>query len=288
MGCGASVPAAPEVLIPDPGPQEACVFTITSAGFMSADHIVCKGEDKTAKWLFINKTGNFRTGSAQVQLENFQRGGTPGKPDEGQVLWSAQFNDKPEFRKFHKAPTNTYDPFQSGFFGSPPAGQRSDEEYFNAAPGFMNDRGWRRVMKWRLSQGVAIKSGTRAIGINFLLKVFVTGTSICDYDKKEGLEGPGQEEYTTQTASFVDTMEFQLTDMQSGQPVAQWWVPGDFQGNADLDQMSSTPVISTALGWDPTLALLVAYFCTFEYSPFAIKNDLETNFPSTPTGWPGY
>ena len=37
MGCCESAPTAPEVIIPDPGEQEACTFSIIkSAGMMSS------------------------------------------------------------------------------------------------------------------------------------------------------------------------------------------------------------------------------------------------------------
>jgi len=51
---------------------------------------------------------------------------------------------------------------------------------------------------------------------------------------------------------------------------------------------SSKPVIKTANGWDPLFALMVAYLCAYEYSPSAIKKDLNSDFPSDPNGWPGW
>ena len=39
------------------------------------------------------------------------------------------------------------------------------------------------------------------------------------------------------------------------------------------------PVIATQPNWDPTLALIIAYLCAYEYGPKAIKSDLNTKFP---------
>jgi len=300
MGCGASAPKAPEVIIPDPG-FEQCVFAIRSSGLFSDDHTVYQGEtdDDSKKWFFINKTGSFWTGNAEVMLENFQRGWNPEKPQQGQVLWSAQFSDKPDFQKFHKAPTIVYNPYVSGFFATAPMGERPDADYFKAAPWGMNDAGWRRVMKWKVSQSARINGGTRMPGRSFTLQAFITGTSVCDYDKWQDHEG--HQKWKRQEAEFVDTAQFQLTDMHSGQPVAQWWFPGDLAGDGDLEQnnplfymklnggwMSMKPVVWSGQGWDPTLSLLIAYFCCYEYAPWAVKKDLNNDFPDDPTGWPGY
>ena len=51
---------------------------------------------------------------------------------------------------------------------------------------------------------------------------------------------------------------------------------------------SSKPLVNTAAGWDPLFALMVAHLCAFEYSPKAIKKDLNSNFPENPNGCPGW
>ena len=93
----------------------------------------------------------------------------------------------------------------------------------------------------------------------------------------------------------------------SGNVVAMWSVPGDLQpgGNGATGDLvhvenalfsmdinggwfSSRPVIKTMPNWDPLFALLISYLCAFEYSPNAIKSDLNSDFPSDPHGWPGW
>mmetsp|Transcript_38735 Transcript_38735/g.124174 ORF Transcript_38735/g.124174 Transcript_38735/m.124174 type:complete len:141 (+) Transcript_38735:59-481(+) len=100
MGCCASTPTAPEVLLADPGPTEPQTFTLKSAGMLSSDFVAFKGEavDPQLKWFFVNKTGSFWGGGAcTVDMENFVRGGNPDKPKQGQVLWSATFDESPTF-----------------------------------------------------------------------------------------------------------------------------------------------------------------------------------------------
>ena len=83
MGCCESTPTAPDVIIPDPGETEACVFTLKSMGMMSKDYVAYQGadtSDDTKKWQFVNKTGSiFGWGGAEIDIENFVRGGNPEK-----------------------------------------------------------------------------------------------------------------------------------------------------------------------------------------------------------------
>ena len=51
---------------------------------------------------------------------------------------------------------------------------------------------------------------------------------------------------------------------------------------------SSKPTIKTTSGWDPLFALMIGYLCAFEYSPKAIKHDLNSNFPENPHHTPGW
>ena len=51
---------------------------------------------------------------------------------------------------------------------------------------------------------------------------------------------------------------------------------------------SAKPHINTIQGWDPLFALMVAYLSAFEYSPKAIKDDLNSDFPNSPNGWTGW
>jgi hypothetical protein len=50
---------------------------------------------------------------------------------------------------------------------------------------------------------------------------------------------------------------------------------------------SMRPVIATQPNWDPTLALIIAYLCAYEYGPKAIKSDLNSDFPDNPRSWGG-
>ena len=125
------------------------------------------------------------------------------------------------------------------------------------------------------------------------------GTSIADYDRNDG---PGDHEWNKQEKEFVDQLCFQVVQRSTGMPIAMWGVPGDLQTDGvDVKMVnalftmdmrggwfSSKPLVNTAAGWDPLFALMVAHLCAFEYSPKAIKKDLNSNFPESPHGCPGW
>ena len=97
MGCCMSRSKAPAVIIPDPGEDESCVFTIKSRGWMSYEYEVFQGGlpvDETHKWFYITREGTFWGGTSSLNLENYQRGDNPEKPLQGQVLWSAAFTTR--------------------------------------------------------------------------------------------------------------------------------------------------------------------------------------------------
>jgi len=305
MGCCESIPDAPEEIIPDPGEVEQCTFSVASMGMMSNDYVVYKGSesgDKNLRWFFLNKTGSMWNSGATVELENFVRGENEDKPNQGQVLWTATFDQSPTFEKQFKSPSSDYTRFISNFGGPDFDGEEpGDEVYFQQVPG-MNDGGYRRVMKWSLRTTCQIAPGTRgqAYAPGFELKVFSRGTSIADYDKHHDDERGTY--YTKQEAEFVDELAFQLIQLNNNTVIATWAVPGDLvTGGGEIGMtnplfscqmrggwVSSNPLIETGEFWDPTLALMVAYLCAYEYSPKEIKEDLNSDFPENPNAFPGW
>lgn len=310
MGCCGSTPDAPENIIPDPGEQEACQFSLKSAGMLSSDYLAYRGDgtdDKEQRWFFVNKTGSMWSGDAIIEIENFVRGGNPEKPKQGEVSWVCNFDSTPHFRKQYKSPSSDFSRFVASFSnglvdfdGEEPG----DEIYFHAAGRDFRDGGHRRVMKWSLETSVTIApAGARgaAFAPGFQLHVFARGTSICDYDWEKGEDGkPGH--WSRREKEFVDQLCFQLVQTNTNTTIAMWAVPGELESGDKLVSMtnalfsmdlrggwfSTKPLVNTSAGWDPLFALMVAYLCAFEYSPKAIKKDLDSDFPSNPKAWKGY
>jgi len=292
MGCCESIPDAPKNIIPDPGEKEAIVCAIDSVGMMSSDYQVWQGEnttDEEMRWFFLNKTGSVWSGAAVIDLENFKRGGNSEQPNKGEVLYSAKFEGSPQFERQYKSPTSEFTGFFSGW--GVDAEDPQDSVYFDKA-GFYNDGGYRRVLKWKLTTTAAISPGNRK-GDSTVLKVYACGTSVCEYDRRTTEEG--QVEWSYQEAEFVDQLCFNLE--VGGSSVDTWSVPGDTaEGEMELRSklftvtkaggwLSSQCIVKTKQDWDPMLALLVAFLCSTEYSPKAIKSDLNSNFPEDPTSW---
>lgn len=106
MGCCMSRSKPPAVIIPDPAEDESCVFTIKSRGWLSSEYEVFQGSlpvDETKKWFYITREGSFWSGTSSLNLENYQRGNDPEKPQMGQVLWSANFTT-PTFKQALRKP----------------------------------------------------------------------------------------------------------------------------------------------------------------------------------------
>ena len=215
MGCCESTPDAPEIIIPDPGDTECCTFSVESAGMMSNDSIIYRGQDvddKEQRWFFMNKTGSIFSGSAVIELENFLRGGNPDKPNQGEVMWTANFDSSPQFAKHFKSPSTAFSRFFSGFMNNEHDGDDyPDDYYFDRAGHQFRDGGYRRVMKWSLNTSATISPGKRgqAFSPGFELKVFASGTSIADYDESRDPES-GQTEWKHQEKEFVDRLVFQV------------------------------------------------------------------------------
>jgi hypothetical protein len=277
---------------------------------------VYDGDDRKRLWMLINKTGplngysgslTWKLGAAQeaqpcrVHLENFVRGGNPANKDQGEVLWAATFN-----------PLQLEGDELYIERGQEPA----DEVYFNGSKHAMvrskpdPDKGHpRRVRKWALRATVAVEPGTRGNGVaaGFTLSVIARGTSICSYDTPiqnrnrhhDPHGGCFANKWELATDSFVDTLAFQLVQVDSGEVVAAWDIPGDapvpgtspatrsppppaadlalrnalfsMQMRGGWASPSPKPLLTTAPGWDPCLALLVAELVAYELSPGAIK-----------------
>lgn len=248
-------------------------------------------EDK--KWLFINKTGSFWGGDCVVDVENFVRGENPEKPNQGQVSWRAKFKEKPQFDQRPKSqPGGLFAPkFVCNGFASC---DQEDYKYFAAAGREFRDGGPWRMNKWALSTSCSIEPVGRGQQFGpFEVHVFANGTALCDYDKEP--KEDGTQAWKKNVHEFVEQLCYQIVQVNTGAVIASWAVPGDFEAVDKLVQqnpvfeltlvggwMNKKPVVKTAHGWDPLLALLIAYLIAYEYSPGEIKSDLKSDFPHAP------
>ncbi len=95
MGCCASVPGVPDVILPDP---DACdeqggqiKFYCKPSGTFSSNYTVLKGDKEGPTWLFMRKRGKLFKDDISIVLENFVRTDTE-HPDEGQALSVCKFD----------------------------------------------------------------------------------------------------------------------------------------------------------------------------------------------------
>jgi len=288
---------------------------------MSKDWDAYKGEEAASidqKWLFLNKEGNGGWFSGadymELDLENFKRGSDPDNPKKGEVLWKCTYNPKPGFSRsgLEKASSSVFDlnNYLPSWLSGVEMTNPENEAYFERAgwrSGSMYDSNYNFIQKWQMETEAKILPGKRGLGFEggFKLLVFAMGTAIVDYDKKVHKASSDTETrvtYLKNTAEFVDQVHFQLLRLADDEIVATWYGPGDFSTNAlfetqNIDQenvvfrlevrggwLSPKPVIFTKEGWDPCLALIIAYLCAQEYSPKEIKRDYDPEFPDEPPG----
>ena len=310
MGCCYGTPSVPEneyakTMPTLEGPED---FVVKKQGMFSDDYLVYKGGDaaegkvdETTRWMFLNKTGNWWSGDAKIELENYIRE-DPDHPKKGQVLWIATFTDRPHFEQ-HLSWGHHRHPRFFGFFDE--YDSDDDEGYWDRShyPGRCFNR---FMIKWSLSTTVTIAPGDT--GARFgppdmatvELRVFAKGTAtrwikrrIVRHQDEDG-NVTREVVFDNHDKEFVDWIEFQLVHKQSGTPWALFRCRGDIDGGGDLQWecplfkaelsggfFSPGPCnVSTQHLWDPTLALLVAHLCSTEYCPNALRNDFVPNYPS--------
>ena len=323
--CSSSVVVAPDVILPDPSRESRIQCTLQKNGedFVAYQGVgLAVSSDPSKKWFFVNKTGTFWGGDCVVDIENFTRGTDPKNPKQGQVLCRAAFDGTPDFKKVWKndgtdSAAELEREIRSDFvvpsqFAGPP--EAPDSEYLaeflkkvNSAERLVRRH---RVLKWCFSTSCVLttptehRSGTCGVG-GLALRVFARGTTAAeyrssDYDPVDDLGGAHWEYSKTE---FVDHICFQLEDAKENEVLATWCVTGAFRGwehSADREHesplfslklkggvASGTPVakVETREGWDPALALTVAYLCAYEYCPAEIKRDLNLLMPRDPFAW---
>eukprot|EP00928_Gymnodinium_smaydae_P063523 TRINITY_DN47076_c0_g1_i1.p1 TRINITY_DN47076_c0_g1~~TRINITY_DN47076_c0_g1_i1.p1 ORF type:complete len:300 (-),score=38.35 TRINITY_DN47076_c0_g1_i1:146-1045(-) len=294
MGCCEGIPSPPREIIPDPTEDESCMFAIAPVGTLSPDYIAYHGPEahiEARKWFYINKEGSFFSGDCQIVLENFRRLPDAEDPNKGEVLWTVRFDATPDFERFFKSPKSLDASDVFACLGDFDAVDEDDEFYFRQYLGGRPEE-FRRIMKWRMRTCATLLPGTRS-GPRVILEVFASGTGICYYQQLPNADA--ELEWTTDTTEFVDRVRYRVS--RGNEEMASWTVEGqgakgEFTTKTSMFDMTMTggwanptPVVESVGAYDPTLVLMLAYMCAFEFSPSAIKVDLDCKFPQSPFDW---
>ena len=95
MGCCASVPGVPDVILPDPDKcdeqNQPIKFYCKPSGMLSSNMTVLKGDKEGPVWLFLRKRGKMFKDDINIVLENFVRTDSEN-PEEGQALCVCKFD----------------------------------------------------------------------------------------------------------------------------------------------------------------------------------------------------
>ena len=320
MGCCVSdtTPDVPLNIIPDPNFLEQATFTIKKCGMFSRDYEAYRGpqaSDQT-RWLFLNKAGSKWGGECCIDVENYIRGGVPENLKKGQILWRAEFKDTPHFKQqlvtFGNPVTNLF----MGFMGDM-RHWNDHGHYMNHGHWASRDYNQTLLINWCMETEAVLSTTSRpGVGHPLKLKVYACGTAIARYyqvhtpvyEDRNGQQVKVGErwqwEHTAQ--EYVDVVQFQVVHANTGDPVImsntgqpwQYWLPGDAMASRAVESRYTCPMftlqqsggwdsgepvtVTSEVGCDPALALLLAHLATSEFSVEAIKGDFHPAFPTNP------
>jgi hypothetical protein len=316
-------PDKPDVVQPDPVASDQTPVTIVVARFgswgFSRDYGIWHDsrpdnneEQRQALWMWFNKSSI--SDSATIELENFNR---PEGSEKGQVLYRANFTEKPHFQIFQRQATQSGRQSYFGFFKSNAYQERDDMYYVNI---MRHHSKWKDcsgrtqfdhlISKWSFASTVQIfdggmgrRNGTDLKDGNMQLDIFGKGTVVTTYSTVTETivdeDGNSREEVDIKKneTEFVDRIEYRLSC--SGYLLAEWFIPGDtVQQEQDFmdcslftskinggwvsrDTITTTTKVGTKV--DPALVMLVAHICVTEFSISEVKRDLKVNTPQVPT-----
>jgi len=185
MGCCGSV-SVPDQIIPDPtGPS---TFYFKKAHLLGSDYKVFQTDENGPLWLLLRKTGNWYDFNSTYVLENFIRGGGPGK-DDGQALASCCFE------------TVGADYFQEVEWGT----QFFGVDYVGGDFWRADDR-YSQKKQWRLSTQVRFYADRARTIDAYQLLIFAEGFARRDVRFDEVREPDGRVRYDSSESVRVDIM----------------------------------------------------------------------------------
>ena len=263
MGCCYSVPDAPEVILPDP--EGPCTFTCKKLGMFADDYVVLADEnDKSSKWLFLNRQGGLFSGSLSIDLENFVRN-NPDNPKKGEILWYVKFDTSPKYKREYDDDSSD-DEFSDG------------GDYFS----FMRHRRENHyAMKWKMMTEMRIEPGKRPGGA-YVMRVKAKGTATRKVRYELNDEGHREKKYYDHER--VKSVSYRMEQKSDGAVVDSWKIFGDLNRGREChwdnvlfscDEFRGVNRVQTKPGCDPSLSLLVAHICATEFDIGAIKQNFR-------------
>ena len=310
MGCCYSICFDPGVPDNDvwrhmPAPDSAEDYVIQSCGMFSKDYNVYHGREvsEEKRQLWMNKEGSWTTGQASIDIENFhlKTDGEPNNPKDekrGQVLWHAEFRDRPHFDQHVCWSQGRHERFL-GFFD----GYDSDDDdtYYNRIPQHSGKFFNKFIVKFSCRTSARIRPGKTGKGVNFrpgldlTLKVFCKGTAVRVTTRtwtarrdEEGNVIGHYWVYNNHDSEFIDWIEYKLVHNDiaiaifrcEGMGNSSSWECPIFRATKDGGFFSDGDCkVETKEGWDPLLGLMLAHLCSTEYSPNQLKADFVPQFP---------
>jgi len=281
MGCCSSDANVyiPHDLLPDSFPTEICEFSIKRLGYCKPYFVVCQGStyNKYRHWLLLRKQSHSEW--RQIEIENFdwdKRNPDKNLRKKGKIFWDAIYG-RPTLQN---QVANTGVPFIYGFYDNY---QPYTDDFYIAHGQWIGDlcKIYERI-NWAFHSSVVLSPfGERKSWGPLELKVYANGVAL-----KVQSENPdsGMDFYED---NFVDRVEYQLVNPQ-GTILDQWFVLGETGSDRDgAVQWDSQYFSCQSKGsWsdfdeilvlskeesEPSLSLLVAFLCAFEFSPQGIKD----------------
>jgi len=303
MGASCSSAAtAPEVIIPDPGYDEEVSFAMKQVKGSKHAMDIFQGSKpnlESDRWLYLVKQQSYvasrshrnsHRANNDVELHNYN----------GDVLYAgrpadtgALFEQTEPRRRYSVEPLVNSFMNHSFFRGSSSFEMNEDDSmYFDMAKSRREyvSTGSERLVRWKVETEVRIDVGTRTKNsicgdAPMRLRVFSTGAAVAGryyHDVKKGQKTTRKTE--SRFMQFVDFVDFGLETID-GEAVAEWRFPGDCHSwsgrvfdtdvfrvifRADTKAGVDRQVL-TKEGYDPTLALILAYFTCDVFHPSGIR-----------------
>jgi hypothetical protein len=295
MGCCASVPGVPDIIIPDPdsGDQqnEAIKFYCKPSGVFSSNMTVLKGDKEGPVWLFLRKRGKMFKDDINIVLENFVRTDSE-HPEEGKALCVCKFDtlDSQAYKFYggvfeHFQDSDNSDGYSADEGDDGSVDVQSGKFRFVTKSKFFTDRKYqnkvaeikvkakgkvKRTVVWNkrdLTDANGVHTGhewvasqSREIKVKKLVYKFVTITDGVEMEVPIHLHG------SLNSAASENKWE---------SPMFNCKIKGGFFS-------SDKPVITTnkAANFTHALSLMAGYVCSIELSPQDVKENCNPPFPS--------
>ena len=240
------------------------------------DYEVYKDErGKDNRWLFLNREGKAWSDKSRIDLENYVREDEEN-PKKGEVLWTAKYDEKPDFKQAYDSDSSS-DGFSSDGF-------KPQRRYFK--------------MRWKMETKATIKS-VKFEGLKYKIKVKAKGIATRVVRKstvKNEETGEVREVTYYDDHEHVKKISYKVKDAETGDTVDKFKIKGltkselkwkcdAFKATKEGGFFFPGPTeVKTEGPVDPGFCLIMAHICATEFAPDEIKRDFK------PKWWdvPGY